>query len=829
MTTLSAMKASRRWLLWRHEAPEKPGGKPKKMPYYVNGGQRGNGIKLDSEEDRAQLATYEDAVAKVAELGNGWGIGFALGPDGTGNCWQGIDLDHLTDHPENTDLVETLPGYAERSPGGDGVHFIGYGKQFKSIKRNNAGFEAYASGRFFTFTENSQRDQPMCDLSELVNGTLRQRFTKASESTPAAPEGEQASGTDPLTLAGILARIPIKGIEYESDDARKPNWLGVLQGVHDEFAGTHQEDAAIAVVDLWSRGTDPEPDPNYQPGLVAKKWRTFTKEGGITIGHVRMMAGLPRVDVSGLFPPVEQSEQSKEDELWPWEEPVDIYDEATTVPPYPGKLLPEVYEAFMETNYRFHHKSSREPYAGLFDLAVSVHLRPSVRVEEVPGSGRNKGFMYSLNEQSAIVGGSTKAKTGTLMHAVGHELEGSGGELTSWNALEQARVLKRRNVEEENIRKRFKGSEAAIEKEIAKLRKEIEAPEIVNSKFTDKIMVKRCAVNGNLDLPTNDIVDEWDNVFGGAAYRSDGGNAMTDLWRKAFDNRPYSDESMNAGRLESKRMAANLGYDCTPADMSAWFGYDRAMQNGTMARQSLFVPGKTWTGDREPINWMVVQAWRDVQEKLHGLQNLDLYLEEDPEFDRAINEEIDIYSQMSDSGNYVETWLVKSKIRVARCAARRYLVEELAAGRVPETSAVIPRRYRRWAWEFLTQFAWPHQVHAHRTLIAGESYKGSLAAVMRRAYVNQKSVFTSDELVDSKRPKGVRRDDDGFIKVLMFGYRWIRPKITRKFFNPNQPWTAGQFEVNPKLLEIGKKYHDRIHREHEVNLGIIRSFIEKNK
>ena len=58
------------------------------------------------------------------------GLGFALGADGTGNHWQGIDLDGVDSNPALQLLADELPGYTETSPSGNGYHAIGYGKPF---------------------------------------------------------------------------------------------------------------------------------------------------------------------------------------------------------------------------------------------------------------------------------------------------------------------------------------------------------------------------------------------------------------------------------------------------------------------------------------------------------------------------------------------------------------------------------------------------------------------------------------------------------------------------------------------------------------------------
>lgn len=159
------MRAARRWLVYKVLPPRKPGGKPRKVPYYANGQPRG---ETDTPADQAQLATLEQArAAKVA--GGYTGLGFALGPDGRGRHWQGIDLDELSDHPERESLVGDMPGYVERSPSGNGVHAIGFGPAFPNLSSNGSDVEAYSSGRFFTVTGDVLRDNGITDLSDFVS------------------------------------------------------------------------------------------------------------------------------------------------------------------------------------------------------------------------------------------------------------------------------------------------------------------------------------------------------------------------------------------------------------------------------------------------------------------------------------------------------------------------------------------------------------------------------------------------------------------------------------------------------------------------------------
>lgn len=159
------MKAARRWLVWRTG-----GKKPRKVPYYVSGKPRKG--TLDSPEDIAQLGTLDDALAAL-QTGRYTGLGFALGADGNGGYWQGVDLDHLPEHPELQAIVDSLPGYTERSPSGTGLHAIGYGRKFDALGSNATGIEAYSHGRYFTVTGDSVGGGDVCDLADFVEGVLR--------------------------------------------------------------------------------------------------------------------------------------------------------------------------------------------------------------------------------------------------------------------------------------------------------------------------------------------------------------------------------------------------------------------------------------------------------------------------------------------------------------------------------------------------------------------------------------------------------------------------------------------------------------------------------
>ena len=170
------MRRARRWLNWMLVPNDAPGKKPKKVPYYPSGAMRSG--KLDSPEDVARFGTFEQALAALS-TGMYAGLGFALGPDGTGNFWQGIDLDDMPNHPALGPIADDLPGYTEGSPSGHGRHGVGYGRQFASLGSNDSGVEAYSAGRFFTVTGASAGTGAIEDIADFVDQRIRPVHARA--------------------------------------------------------------------------------------------------------------------------------------------------------------------------------------------------------------------------------------------------------------------------------------------------------------------------------------------------------------------------------------------------------------------------------------------------------------------------------------------------------------------------------------------------------------------------------------------------------------------------------------------------------------------------
>lgn len=260
-STFKAMCGVRRWLVWK-KVPQ-PDKKPLKVPYYVNGATRGS---TDTPEDWAQLASYDDAKAALALRGEDWGLAFALGPDGTGWHWQGIDLDQIEvkelGRLANRWIREDLHdwGHVELSPSGTGQHVIGYGRLFTALGSNITGIEAYSSGRFFTVTEREVRaDSPgrLIDLAEYVERELAP-LHGAGRSAPSGGNTVEVVRVSARTVSELRSAL----MHMRSDDYEL--WIRMGLGLRE------LDNIGRELWLTWSATSE-----KFDPKIAAKKWDTF--------------------------------------------------------------------------------------------------------------------------------------------------------------------------------------------------------------------------------------------------------------------------------------------------------------------------------------------------------------------------------------------------------------------------------------------------------------------------------------------------------------------------------------------------------------------------
>ena len=198
------MRDAHRWLVWRREPNATPGKKPRKVPYYPNGQHRSG--ELDTPEDIANLGTFDEALSILA-TGRYSGLGFALGPDGTSQYWQGIDLDGTTTRPELAQLADDLPGYTEDSPSQNGQHAIGYGRLFTALGSNRSGIEAYCEKRFFTVTAERAGVGAIICLADYVEQVLAPRHNSSTPTAMAVMTNAASVGVSNQIIADLRSAL----------------------------------------------------------------------------------------------------------------------------------------------------------------------------------------------------------------------------------------------------------------------------------------------------------------------------------------------------------------------------------------------------------------------------------------------------------------------------------------------------------------------------------------------------------------------------------------------------------------------------------------------
>ena len=262
------------WLIWRFE-PNPNGGKPRKVPYYTNGGRRHG--QHGKPEDRNQLSTFDMARSAAARRRFD-GVGFATLAD-FGIVALDFD-DCFVDGQPHADLLPVLSAtYAEYSPSGKGIRAFLRGSlgNHKSHRSSgfNYGLEVFSTTGFVTFTGNVL---PLCRLAgntdtvapvdEDISSLVRARFKRdlADDAPGSAQTSSETLGLTRAELDECLEVLPTD-LPYDS-------WLHVGMALHHE---THGE--GFHIWDEWSRKSSKYTTTEY--GL--ERWHSFGRHTGTIV------------------------------------------------------------------------------------------------------------------------------------------------------------------------------------------------------------------------------------------------------------------------------------------------------------------------------------------------------------------------------------------------------------------------------------------------------------------------------------------------------------------------------------------------------------------
>lgn len=175
------------WCVWKKEIR---GGKPTKVPYNPQTGQR---AETNNPSTFSSFTLAEETFKTDGEYD---GVGILVS-----NGFSAVDIDHCIENGELSDLAkdicQKMNSYTEKSPSGTGLRIIirgdnlSYDKSKYYLKNPNNGVEFYISGmtnRFMTITGNTLYNLPIRrvtsdDFSDFLDEYMRRQKKASGELT----------------------------------------------------------------------------------------------------------------------------------------------------------------------------------------------------------------------------------------------------------------------------------------------------------------------------------------------------------------------------------------------------------------------------------------------------------------------------------------------------------------------------------------------------------------------------------------------------------------------------------------------------------------------
>lgn len=279
------------WLIWRLMQARVEGAKPRKVPYWADGGMRegGNG----SAEDRAALVPYVDAKAAMEARGF-TGVGFAPMPEFDVT---GLDFDNCIDEhgnvaPEVASICAQT--YSETSPSGTGIRALvrtNFGNHKKQtvyaadgVTVIEYGFETFATKGYFTFTGDVR---PECDLMGMA-GVVSSDPGLLAEVKALCEKKFGRDNLKPVDMDDpFLGKKPRLGLSEEKvreivnarwldPNMSRADWIKVGGAIYHESMG---EDWGFDVWFDWSQEATEHGKASTQEQME-QDWRSFANRDG---------------------------------------------------------------------------------------------------------------------------------------------------------------------------------------------------------------------------------------------------------------------------------------------------------------------------------------------------------------------------------------------------------------------------------------------------------------------------------------------------------------------------------------------------------------------
>ena len=249
------------WCVWKREIR---GGKPTKVPYNPNTGERAETnnpstfSSFDLADERYMTEDYDGVGIRVS------------------NGFSAVDIDHCIEDGVPSDLamdiINKLKSYTEYSPSKTGVRIIfeAPGYQYDSetyyLKNPNNGVEVYVCGatnRFVTITGNTVYDYPVRDVTDDLKSILDEYMVR-----PVKKRATAAPATDIPTITLADEQIICKA-------SANSKFRALFDGDISEYNDDHSSaDLALCnILAFWTGRDSEQIDRIFRmSGLFRDKW-----------------------------------------------------------------------------------------------------------------------------------------------------------------------------------------------------------------------------------------------------------------------------------------------------------------------------------------------------------------------------------------------------------------------------------------------------------------------------------------------------------------------------------------------------------------------------
>ena len=265
------LKASPRWVCWRHEVRD---GKPTKVPYCASLVE-----KRAAVDNPATWSSFAKALKHSDEFD---GIGYVLALD---SGMVGIDLDKCIGadgviEPWAMEIAERMQTYTEISPSGKGLRLWLRGVLPAGGRRKGC-FEIYNAGRYLTVTGNH-----IPDYSSHIEDRQAVLDILYAETFPPKPPQAPRPARAVAEMEWSDQELLDKAFTATNGAAIQALWQGDVTGYENDHS---RADSALCAHLAFYCGPDGDGRLDYlfrQSGLMRPKWDEKHRSDGATYGQI---------------------------------------------------------------------------------------------------------------------------------------------------------------------------------------------------------------------------------------------------------------------------------------------------------------------------------------------------------------------------------------------------------------------------------------------------------------------------------------------------------------------------------------------------------------